>query len=96
MGRPVGQLTAMAVQGLPAERGSTKCGECGGEQDRAAVIAALRPAPAPGPFAGLVPQVTGPLPAPPGGCGRAAPSASGHRLTPTRPGAELRAQRVDA
>jgi hypothetical protein len=36
------------------------------------VVQCVMPAPAPGPFSGLVPQPAGPLPAPPDGCGRAA------------------------
>jgi hypothetical protein len=36
------------------------------------VVQCVVPAPAPGPFSGLVPQPAGPLPAPPGGCGGAA------------------------
>ncbi|HEY9304848.1 MAG TPA: hypothetical protein VIO95_11215 [Mycobacterium sp.] len=32
------------------------------------VVSCVVPPPAPGPFSGLVPQVTGPVPAPPGGC----------------------------
>ena len=34
------------------------------------VVQCMVPAPPPGPFSGLLPQVAGPLPAPPGGCGR--------------------------
>lgn len=35
------------------------------------VVQCVVPPPAPGPFGGLVPQVTGPVPAPASGCGRA-------------------------
>jgi hypothetical protein len=34
------------------------------------VVQCMVPAPPPGPFSGLLPKVVGPLPAPPGGCGR--------------------------
>jgi hypothetical protein len=34
----------------------------------AVFVQCVVPPPAPGPFAGLVPQVTGPVPAPPGSC----------------------------
>jgi hypothetical protein len=34
------------------------------------VVQCMVPAPPPGPFSGLLPRVTGPLPAPPGGCGQ--------------------------
>jgi uncharacterized membrane protein len=33
------------------------------------MVQCVKPPPPPGPFAGLVPQPTGPLPAPPGSCG---------------------------
>ena len=33
------------------------------------IVQCVKPAPPPGPFAGLVPQPVGPLPAPPGSCG---------------------------
>ncbi len=32
------------------------------------VVQCVKPAPPPGPFSGLVPQLPGPLPAPPGSC----------------------------
>ena len=35
------------------------------------MVQCVVPPPSPGIFAGLVPQVTGPVPAPPGGCGQA-------------------------
>jgi hypothetical protein len=59
-----------SCDGVPYPDGSYWHATQRGTSSSFVVVQCLVPAPPPGPFSGLLPRVTGPLPAPPGSCGQ--------------------------
>ena len=71
MGGQPGQPVEPYCDGVPYDDGSywhavTRSGT------NVTVVSCVVPPPQPGPFSALLPQITGPIPAPPGGCSGAA------------------------